>query len=104
MLAANFLKTLSSINSIQQAIANTFDALGYLSQPPGTSWQTGWSVVYDLSNKTLYYRDVDNQQIRFIHLNDFDFSNGQPIKILFMNNDLNGNMQKYFHILQSITS
>lgn len=97
ILAAYFLQTLPTTQSSQQAIANTFDALGYLSQPPGSSWQTGWSAVYDLSNKVLYYRDVDNQQIRFVRLNDFDLSAGQAAKLLFMNNNFSGNVKKYFH-------
>lgn len=100
VLASYFLKKLPPITSNQQAIANTFVALGYLSQPPGSSWLTGWSVVYDLENKTLYYRDVDNQQIRFIHLKDFNFASKQPVKILLMNNHFNGDVKNDFQVMK----
>lgn len=101
VLGAYFLKTLPTITSNQQAVAYTFDALGYLSQPPGSSWLTGWSIVYDLSNKMVYYRDVDNQQIRWISLNDFDFSTGNSLKALLLNDFLSGNVKKYFHVIHT---
>lgn len=101
VLAANLLQTLPKPTSDQQAIAFTFNALGYLIEPPVSTTPTVWSVVYDLSNKTLYYRNIDNAQIRFMHLRDFNFSKGQPTKALLLNNNLSGNVEKYFRILSA---
>lgn len=101
VLATYFIKTLPPITSNQQAIANAFVALGYVSQPPGTNWLTGWSIVYDLSNKIIYYRDVDNQQIRTINLSDFNFSKDEPVKVLFLNNSYSGDMKNYFKIINA---
>lgn len=95
--AADFLKNLPTIENKQQAVAYGFNVLGYISEPPGSRWPTVWSFVYDYSDQILYYRDIDNQQIRFIRLNNFNFSKNQPVRILPINNALSGNVEKYFH-------
>jgi len=96
VLAVNFLKTLPTTHSTQQTVANAFNGLGYLIEIPGSSDPTVWSVVYDLSNRVLYYRTIDNPQIRFIHLDHFNLSPGHSIKILPMTNDFSGNVENYF--------
>lgn len=90
---ANFWKLLPSM-TLSQAIAMGFNAMGYLIEPPGTEWETVWTYVFDLSNKTCYWRDIDNQQIRYLHLTDFNLSKGKPVQILFLNNTLAGDMRK----------
>lgn len=99
--ATAFINNLPTITSREQAIAYTFNALGYLIEIPGGDSPTVWSVVFDLSDKTLYYRDIDNPNIRYINLNDTNLSQGQSTKVLLLNNTLSGNIAKYFHVLNT---
>jgi penicillin V acylase-like amidase (Ntn superfamily) len=92
VLAASFLKNLADITLLPQAIAYAFNMLGYVQEPPSSPTPTVWSVVFDLSNKILYYRDIDNAQIRFIHLDNFNLAKDQTIKIVRINNNLSGNI------------
>lgn len=93
VLAANFLRLLPKNVSLQQAIALNFEALGYLIELPGTESPTMWSVVYNLKNKTLYYRDIDNQNIRYLKLDDINFSNKKiDYEPFLINNQLVGNI------------
>ncbi|MBS0350265.1 MAG: linear amide C-N hydrolase [Proteobacteria bacterium] len=98
VLAANFLKNLPTSHSTQQAVASAFNGLGYLIETPGSSDPTVWSVVYDLSNRILYYRTIDNQQIRLVHLDHFNLAKGQPVRIMSMTNDFIGEVENHFSI------
>ncbi len=92
--AAYFIKQLSPLSSSQAALNSTFQILGEVSEPAGAvGGATMWSVVYDLSNQTVYYRDIDNPKIRFVRLNQFDFSKGAPSSFLLINNKLAGNVR-----------
>lgn len=95
VLAANYLRLLPPPQSLAQAIALAFNALGYLIEPPGSGAPTVWSVVYDLSNRILYYRNIDNQKIRFLKLDDINFSD-KTSRSLLINNQLSGNIAKQF--------
>lgn len=97
VLAANFLKSLPTPHSNQQAVASAFIGLGYLIEIPGSSDPTVWSTVYDLSNRVLYYRTIDNPQIRLVHLDHFNLAKGQPVKIMSINNDFIGDVENHFN-------
>lgn len=94
--AACFIKRLSPLTSIQQSIAYVFAGLGDTAAAPGTETPTIWSAVFDLSNKILYYRDIDNPNIRFVKLSDFNLANNESVKVLPLNNTLTGNLSTYF--------
>lgn len=40
---------------------------------------TRWSIVYDISNMTVYYKTFNNQNIRKFNVSDFDFSCELPV-------------------------
>jgi penicillin V acylase-like amidase (Ntn superfamily) len=97
--AASFLKRMPKPNSLNQAIAFEFNALADTAEAVGTANATGWSVVYDLAHQKIYYRDVNNPNIRTLSLMQFNFSKDQPIKTLALNNHLSGNVASHFYIL-----
>ncbi len=99
VLAANFLKTLPPLSSLSQTIAQTFNCLGYVIEIPSAAFPTVWSVTFDLSNKVLYYRNIDNAKIRFINLKDFNFTTSERTKILLINNNYSGDVKRYFQVL-----
>ncbi len=43
---------------------------------------TQWSIVYDITTKSIYYKTKHNSNIQSIHLNNFDFSNNEQFKLL----------------------
>ncbi len=98
VLAANFLKNLPTPHSTQQAVASAFNGLGYLIEIPGSSDPTVWSTVFDLTNRILYYRTIDNSQIRLVHLGHFNLSKGQPVRIMSINNDFIGDVENHFSL------
>lgn len=95
---ANALKIMPKIEAKQQAVSYAFNALAYTQNPlPNTQWTS----VFDLSDRTLYLRSIDNQQIRIVRLSKFNISEGQPIKILSINNDLSGYVENKFKVLKT---
>lgn len=96
-----FLKIMTPFESRQQAISYVFQGLDYVASPFSTraDSQTVWSVVFDLADKTLYFRSIDNQQIRIIRLKRLNFSKNQPTKALSINNDLSGYVENKFSVL-----
>ncbi len=96
--AACFIKRLPPSTSLPQTIAYAFGGLADTAAAPGTESPTVWSVVFDLKNKILYYRDIDNANIRSVNLMNFNLNKNQPMKILMINNDLNGNLNNLFQL------
>jgi len=95
VLAASYVQTLPKIKSNADAIAYLFGCLGYVIEPPASTTPTAWSVVYDLPNKIVYYRDINNQSIRYIRMRDLNFSKDSAEKSLLINNLLQGNIANF---------
>lgn len=96
--AAYSLKALPLIESKQQAISQAFNVLAHAQN---SSPYTQWAAVFDLSDRTMYLRSIDNQQIRVIRLNKFNLAKGQPLKVLSMNDEeLSGYVEDEFKNLE----
>jgi penicillin V acylase-like amidase (Ntn superfamily) len=70
-----------------------FNILSNVAQPTKT---TQWSIVYDISNRTVYFRTIHNDKIRNFNLSSFDFSCTTPVKALDINADLSGDVTSSF--------
>lgn len=57
---------------------------------------TEFSIVYDIKNLRIYFSTLENQNIRSINLNSFDFSCKKPVKVLDIQSDLSGDVTKKF--------
>jgi choloylglycine hydrolase len=55
--------------------------------PKGIYPNTQWITIYDLKNKTLYFRTYDNLSLRKLELSNFDISIGAPKKSLEISNN-----------------
>jgi choloylglycine hydrolase len=55
-----------------------------------------WSTVYDNTNKRIYFRSWNNDQIRWFDLGSFDFSCAAPVKALDIGADLSGDVSNSF--------
>jgi choloylglycine hydrolase len=60
------------------------------------SHRTQWRVVYDNMAMRIYFRTLNNHNIRYINYSGFDFSHDTPIKILDADADLSGNVTDKF--------
>jgi len=57
---------------------------------------TQYSIVYDIQNLRIYFHAIDNEQIRYVDLNSFDFSCKTPVKVLDIKEDLSGDVSDNF--------
>ncbi|SRR5579883_94146 len=71
VLGSNYISNLK-LSSSQQLMPLGFNLLGYLVEPPLGDEPTNWSIVFDITHKKIYYRDIDNPTIREISMNILD--------------------------------
>ena len=57
---------------------------------------TKWSIVYDISNKVIYFKTQKFQQLRSFNFYEFDFSCTSDPKMLDMNRPEKGNVHSFF--------
>ena len=89
-------------------IEEAFAVLGEVSVKPslGSIWRwvghkipptfTYWSIVFDIKNLTIQYRDYRNKAIRSIELQNFNFSKVEPVLSLQLDNQLRGGIESDF--------
>jgi len=95
--AAWNLQSLLIPTSPDEAMGSAFDIIQTVSCPP-SSWAGGtwWTAVRDHTARKFYWRTIYNPNIRYVDLNQLDFSPGNPVKVLDMYIDLAGNTEAYF--------
>ena len=57
---------------------------------------TQWSIVYDISDLSIYFRTLKNQRVRYFNLKSFNFNCAAPVKVLDVNADLSGDTTAKF--------
>ena len=67
--------------SEQEAVAYAFDVLSNVAQ----KGYTQWSIVYDQKRGKIYYRTLQNPEVRSIDTRTFDYSCGTTVKMFDMN-------------------
>ena len=72
-------------------VAYCFDILRELDCGP-----TQWSLVYDLSSGTMYFRTRQAPRVRYANFNSFDLSCTSPVLALDVNQDLEGGVRHAF--------
>ncbi|MBN1300418.1 MAG: linear amide C-N hydrolase [Melioribacteraceae bacterium] len=80
-----FVKVASWLNNEEQKKNNqktVFEILNNVSQE-----DTQWSIIYDISDKSIQFKTLQNQTIKKIKLSSFDFSSKTPTLFLEINND-----------------
>jgi len=92
--AADMVKHYNPVTS-GPAVDYAFDILKNVTMR-GTYLTTGRSIVYDIKNLRVYFRTFEKEQIRYADLSSFDFSCKTPVKVLYVNEDLRGDVSKNF--------
>ncbi|MCW3108345.1 MAG: linear amide hydrolase [Segetibacter sp.] len=93
-----FSNACSMIQQYKQAKTNkplvdySFDILNKVAQPGFTKW----SIVYDITNKKIYFKTSNHPQQRMIVLSDFDYACSSQPKSYNLNQDDKGDISKRF--------
>ena len=69
-----------------------FGILDDVSQAQGTMW----SIVYDVSNRTVYFKTNTKPALKSFALDEFYFDCGTPSRIIDMNTDRTGDLSSHF--------
>ncbi len=73
-------------------IDQSFDILNKVSQGDYTKW----SIVYDITDKKIYFKTEQFQQVKSVSFSSFNFSCNSASRVLDMNRAEQGNMSTYF--------
>lgn len=93
-----FAHACSMVNKYQQGNVNSpivdysFEILNDVSQPGFTKW----SIVYDINNKTVYFKSADFQEIKSVAFSDMDLSCSAKAVSFDMNQPSSGSVGKLF--------
>ena len=92
--AADILQKDDSQTSVP-VVDSAFDILSKVAQP-SRSMGTKWSIVYDIAGRTVYFKTLGHDSLRYFNLLSFDFSCATPVKALDVNAELSGDVAASF--------
>jgi penicillin V acylase-like amidase (Ntn superfamily) len=81
---------------IEPAVEYAFDILSSVGVGNFKGHRTAWSIVYDISNKKIYFKSFENRNTRFIDVNAFDFSSETLPRVMDIAGDLKGDVSGHF--------
>lgn len=90
--ACTMIQQLNTGNNKKPVIDYAFDILGEVSQGDFTKW----SIVYDITNKTIQFKTNRFQQVKVLNFAAFDFNCNATAKVWDMNQAGNGNINRLF--------
>ncbi|MFC2171155.1 linear amide C-N hydrolase [Acidobacteriota bacterium] len=84
----------SSLKDSGPPVDNAFSVLKRVSME-----MTLWSIVYDVRKGRIFFKTKANQSIRFMDIDDFDFTCGTPVKVFDMaagkKGEISGDFEEY---------
>jgi choloylglycine hydrolase len=95
--ACSMIQKLNSNNLTKSLIDYSFDILGEVSQGDFTKW----SIVYDITNKTIQFKTNRFKQVKTVSFSAFDFNCTATAKVWDMNQAGNGNINTLFENFNS---
>jgi hypothetical protein len=90
--ACKMIQQLNANNTSKPLTDYAFDILGEVAQGDFTKW----SIVYDITNKTIQFKTDRFKQIKTVSFSFFDFSCSANSKVWDMNQTANGNINNLF--------
>lgn len=75
IIASDFVKKYTTQNNL---IDYSFNILSHSSEPK----RTQWSIVFDTKNGTIYFKSLISNNIKTVHLSDYNYECNSPVKIL----------------------
>ena len=90
--ACKMIQQLNATSISKPLTDYAFDILGKVAQGDFTKW----SIVYDITNKTIQFKTNRFKQIKTISFSAFDFNCSATAKVWDMNQKANGNINSLF--------
>src|SRR6188768_1320778 len=90
--ACKMIQQLNTNNTTKPLTDYAFDILGEVAQGDFTKW----SIVYDITNKTIQFKTNRFKQIKTISFSAFDFNCSSTAKVWDMNQKGSGNINSLF--------
>lgn len=90
--ACSMLKQFKETSNGIPATDFAFSILDKVSQGDHTKW----SIVYDITNKKVYFKTAANKDIKNFSFSAFDFACALPAKMFNMNHDMKGEISHQF--------
>jgi len=90
--ACKMIKDYKTAAGAKSLIDQSFDILNNVSAGDYTKW----SIVYDLTEKKIWFKTDKFQQIRSLSFSSFDFSCNMPSKVMNINSAEQGDISSYF--------
>ncbi|MUK88208.1 linear amide C-N hydrolase [Ornithinibacillus sp. L9] len=112
-LVYRLVKDIHAQSAIGSPIQKAFELLDKVAVKPTaqTQWDwvgngvpptfTYWSIVFNITNQTIFYRDLQNHEIRSIHLKDFSFHSSGEVLALALDNKDSGRISNQFQPYQT---
>ena len=90
--ACNMIRQLNSDNNTKPVIDYAFDILVKVAQGNYTKW----SIVYDITNRTIQFKTNRFKQVKALSFSSFDFSCNATAKVWDMNQAASGSISNLF--------
>ncbi len=90
--ACKMIQQLNANNTTKSLTDYAFDILGRVSQGDFTKW----SIVYDITHKTIQFKTDRFQQVKTVNFSSFDFNCTATAKVWDMNQNASGNINTLF--------
>jgi len=95
--ACSMIQKLNTSNITKPLTDYAFDILGEVAQGDYTKW----SIVYDIKNKTIYFKTNRFKQVKSVSFSAFDFNCTATSKVWDMNQTANGTINNLFQNFNS---
>ena len=90
--ACNMIQQLKADNNTKPLADYSFDILEKVAQGNYTKW----SIVYDITNRTIHFKTNRFRQVKTVNFSSFDFSCNATAKVWDMNQPGNGSISNLF--------
>jgi len=90
--ACKMIQQLNTNNTAKSLTDHAFDILGEVAQGDFTKW----SIVYDITNKTIQFKTNRFKQIKMISFSAFDFNCSATAKVWDLNQKASGSINNLF--------
>ena len=98
--ACRMVQQFNEVKTAQKPVDYAFDILDKIAQGDYTKWR----IVYDITNRSIYYVTNNEQQRRTLSFTDFDFSCRKPALALNLSAPQAGAVATYFTPLNFATN
>ncbi len=98
--ACRMVQQFKEAKNVQKPIDYAFDILDKVAQGPYTKWR----IVYDITDRKIFFTTSDNTQRRYFAFSDFDFACNRPSLAFHLSDRKGGAVAPFFAPLDYTTN